>query len=461
MSRLAHVLCAALLIGPLSVPAAGQAPADVEALHGDLFSTDTATRDAALEQLRALAGAGDAEAAGILSRQFDEDGDRQAAIDILGPAAAAGDIPTIRRLTWLLRDSGADAADILDTLRLGWEAGDVVSGMQYARTLMRAEDPDKRRTARQVYEAAAALPGFTAWSDLARMRKTGSGGPADPEGAFEATRNAAEAGDAWSSLHLGRMQMNGAGTAPDPAAALESFQAAMAGEGEVVATARRELAAGHLYRKFGPLSDPAAGLDLAADGVAAGDAGMVRLVVTMRAEKGALGQRAEALRTEALARAEKAAAAGDERAARSLFDYWHRRATRSAQASPEAAAIVAAHGALLDRPRLVRHELVATAPRLQGRAARGTAVAQLETLEGKAYAAALVDLRPHRMLYIQAVQSRLAEAGFYTGAIDGLMGPRTQRAIDAFCTRYGVEAACRKGLYSWQFGEAVGTHLAP
>ncbi|TCO69561.1 peptidoglycan-binding protein [Rhodovulum euryhalinum] len=461
MPRPPLLLVACLLLGPVAFPAAGRDLPDVATLQKNLFSTETATRDAAEAQLRDLAGTGDAAAAGILSRAFERQGDLQAAIDILGPAATSGDIPSIQRLTWLLRQIGADDGKIFEALRMGWEAGDVVSGVSYARGLMREPDPDRIRAARQIFEAASALPGFNAWSDLARMRRAGEGGEVDPEGAFLAMRNAAEAGNAWSALHLARMLLNGEGTQPDPAEALRNFKVALTGEGDVVTTARRDLATAHLYRKFGALSDPGAGLDLVAEGIAAGDPGMVRVAVTMREEKGAIARKTEDLRKTALDIAGQAAASGDETAARSLFDYWHRLATRSPNAARQSAMIVEAYGALLDRPRLVRHELVQTAPRIEGQAARAEAVAMLETLEGKDYTAALLDLRPHQRLYVQALQSRLARGGFDPGMADGLIGPGTRQAIDAFCKSHGVESECRHGPVSWQLGKAIGNFLNP
>lgn len=461
MSRPLLCLFACLLICPLTSPALGQEDSDLARLQTDLFATEAATRDAAEAALGDLAGSGNAQAAGILSRAFEKRGDRAAAIAVLRPAAASGDIPSIQRLTWLLRQSGSDDGELLEALRLGWEAGDVVSGMGYARGLLRETDPDKTRAARQVLEQASVLPGFTAWSDLAKMRKTGSGGETDPEGAFLATRRAAEAGDPWSELHLARMLLNGEGTAADPAEALRHFQRAMEGGGEVTETARRDLAAGHIYGKFGPLSDPDAGLDLVAEGIAAGDIRMVRIAVTMPDKTGATGRKAETLRKTALDLAVEAAATGDETAARSLFDYWHRLAIRSPEAAREEAQVVEAYGPLLDRPRLVRHELLKSAPRVRGQAARAEAVTMLETLEGKDYTAALLELRPYRNLYVQALQSRLAEAGFDPGTVDGLLGPRTRRAISAFCESYQAEARCQHGPLSWQLGQAVGEFLSP
>ncbi|MFD0982667.1 hypothetical protein [Tropicimonas aquimaris] len=461
MTKFSNYLVAWLLFFPVALPVAGQEPSEIAALQKDLSSTEAATRDAAEAQLRDLADKGDAEAAGILSRAMDKSGDRQAAIDILRPAAASGDIPTIQRLTWLLRESDADAGEILDALRLGWEAGDVASGINYARGLTGAGDPDSLRIARQTLEAASSRPGFTAWADLASMRKSGVGGATDPEGAFRATQEAANSGNAWSELHLARMFLNGEGTEPNPAAALDHYQAALQGEAELAAAARRDLVAGHLYRNFDSLSDPGAGLDLAAEGIAAGDIGMVRIVATMREEEGALGARAETLRQQALEIANQAAAGGDETAARSIFDYWHKLAVRSPEGAREEAAIVTAYGALLDRPRLVRHELVNLAQRVEGPAERAEAVALLETLEGKDYTAALLDLRTHKNLYVQALQTRLAQRGYDPGVPDGLLGPRTLRSFAAFCESYGVEAECENGPLSWQIGRAIGSHLDP
>ncbi|TCP40021.1 peptidoglycan-binding domain-containing protein [Rhodovulum marinum] len=461
MHRFPLVLSLCLLAVGLALPVAGQDRPDIAALQKGLFSEEPATREAAESQLRELADAGNAEAAGILSRDYYKRGDQKAAMGILGAAAAAGDIPSIQRLTWLLRQAGADEAEIVAALRMGWEAGDVVSGISYARGLLRVGGPDNTRDAREVFEAASVMPGFTAWSDLAKMRKTGAGGAVDPEGAFVATRKSAEAGNFWSALHLARMLLNGEGTAPDPAAALGYFKTAMEGEAEAAATARRDLAAAHLYRKFGPLSDPDAGLDLAAEGVAEGDLRMVRIAVTMPDQAGAARRKAERLRKTALEIAREAAAGGDETAARSLFDYWHRLAIRSPDAARREAEIVEAYGGLLDRPRLVRHELLKAAPQLWGQAARAEAVATLETLEGKDYTAALLDLRQYRALYIQALQSRLAEAGFDPGTVDGLFGPRTRRAIEVFCKAYDVEPECRHGPLSWQLGKVVGNLLGP
>ncbi|SNS60627.1 peptidoglycan-binding protein [Tropicimonas sediminicola] len=461
MPKFPTYLVAWLLICPMALPVAGQEPSDLATLQKDLSSAEAATRDAAEAELRVLAGEGNAEAAGLLSRAFDKSGDRQAAIDILGPAAAAGDIPTIQRLTWLLRETGAEAAEVRDALRLGWEAGDVASGISYARSLMEAGDPDSIGIARQTLEAASEQPDFTAWADLASMRKSGVGGAADPEGAFLATQEAANAGNAWSELHLARMLLNGEGTTADPARALTHFQTALQGEAELAATARRDLAAAHLYRKFGALSDPDTGLDLAAEGIAAGDIGMVRVAATMREEEGALGEKAETIRLQALDAASQAAAGGDEVAARSLFDYWHKLAVRSPDAARKEAEIVEAHGALLDRPRLVRHELLNQAQRVRGSAERAEAVALLETLDGKDYTAALLDLRSNQNLYVQAIQSRLAQRGFDPGVPDGLLGPRTLQSVAAFCKSYGVEEECENGPLSWQLGQVVGIHLDP
>lgn len=461
MHRFRLVLSLCLLGVALELPAAAQDRPDIATLQRGIFSDDPANREAAEAQLRDLAGLGNADAAGILSRDYYKHGDQQAAIDILGPAAAAGDIPSIQRLTWLLRQAEADEADIVAALRMGWEAGDVVSGISYARSLLREGGPDNTRDAREVFEAASALPGFTAWSDLAKMRKSGAGGAVDPEGAFVATRKSAETGNYWSALHLARMLLNGEGTARDPAAALGYFRIAMEGEAEASATARRDLAAAHLYGKFGPLSDPAAGLDLAADGVAEGDLRMVRIAVTMPDQTGAVRRKAERLRMTALDIAREAAAGGNETAARSLFDYWHRLAIRSRDAARQEARIVETYGGLLDRPRLVRHDLLKAAPRIWGPAARSEAVAKLETLEGKDYTAGLLDLRQHRALYIQALQSRLDAAGFDPGTLDGLLGPRTRQAIEAFCKSYAVEAECRHGPLSWQLGKVVGNLLGP
>jgi len=55
------------------------------------------------------------------------------------------------------------------------------------------------------------------------------------------------------------------------------------------------------------------------------------------------------------------------------------------------------------------------------------------------------------------IQTALKNAGFYTGTIDGKLGPKTKKAIEAFQTANGLKADGKVGPKTW---EALSKHLS-
>jgi peptidoglycan hydrolase-like protein with peptidoglycan-binding domain len=56
------------------------------------------------------------------------------------------------------------------------------------------------------------------------------------------------------------------------------------------------------------------------------------------------------------------------------------------------------------------------------------------------------------------IQTALKNAGFYTGNIDGKIGPQTKKAIEEFQESNGLQADGKVGLKTWA---ALGTYLNP
>ncbi len=54
------------------------------------------------------------------------------------------------------------------------------------------------------------------------------------------------------------------------------------------------------------------------------------------------------------------------------------------------------------------------------------------------------------------VQQALKAAGFYSGKIDGTVGPKTKKAIEAFQSQNGLKADGKVGAKTWK---ALATHL--
>jgi len=54
------------------------------------------------------------------------------------------------------------------------------------------------------------------------------------------------------------------------------------------------------------------------------------------------------------------------------------------------------------------------------------------------------------------IQAALKNAGFYTGSIDGKIGPKTKKAIEAFQSANGLKADGKVGPKTW---EALNKHL--
>ncbi len=55
------------------------------------------------------------------------------------------------------------------------------------------------------------------------------------------------------------------------------------------------------------------------------------------------------------------------------------------------------------------------------------------------------------------IQTALKNAGFYTGAIDGKIGPKSKKAIEDFQTANGLKADGKVGTKTW---EALSKHLS-
>jgi peptidoglycan hydrolase-like protein with peptidoglycan-binding domain len=56
------------------------------------------------------------------------------------------------------------------------------------------------------------------------------------------------------------------------------------------------------------------------------------------------------------------------------------------------------------------------------------------------------------------IQTALKNAGFYTGNIDGKIGPQTKKAIEEFQESKGLQADGKVGLKTWA---VLGTYLNP
>ena len=56
----------------------------------------------------------------------------------------------------------------------------------------------------------------------------------------------------------------------------------------------------------------------------------------------------------------------------------------------------------------------------------------------------------------QQIQQALKSAGFYTGKIDGNIGPKTKKAIEEFQARNGLKADGKVGAKTWK---ALSAHL--
>ena len=54
------------------------------------------------------------------------------------------------------------------------------------------------------------------------------------------------------------------------------------------------------------------------------------------------------------------------------------------------------------------------------------------------------------------IQTALKNAGFYTGKVDGDIGPKTKRAIEAFQSQNGLKADGKVGAKTWR---VLSTHL--
>jgi len=55
------------------------------------------------------------------------------------------------------------------------------------------------------------------------------------------------------------------------------------------------------------------------------------------------------------------------------------------------------------------------------------------------------------------IQTALKNAGFYTGTVDGKLGPKTKKAIEAFQSANGLKADGKVGPKTW---EALSKHLS-
>lgn len=59
---------------------------------------------------------------------------------------------------------------------------------------------------------------------------------------------------------------------------------------------------------------------------------------------------------------------------------------------------------------------------------------------------------------VEEIQTALKNAGLYTGAIDGKMGPMTKKAVEEFQNASGLTADGKVGPKTW---EALSKHLQP
>ena len=58
----------------------------------------------------------------------------------------------------------------------------------------------------------------------------------------------------------------------------------------------------------------------------------------------------------------------------------------------------------------------------------------------------------------EEIQTALKNAGFYTGQVDGKLGPKTKKAIEAFQTANNLKADGKVGPKTWSL---LSTHLTP
>ncbi len=71
---------------------------------------------------------------------------------------------------------------------------------------------------------------------------------------------------------------------------------------------------------------------------------------------------------------------------------------------------------------------------------------------GQAEMAALSSEKPST----KQIQQALKNAGFYTGKVDGDLGPKTKKAIEAFQAQNGLKADGKVGAKTWR---ALAVHL--
>jgi TPR repeat protein len=345
--------------------------------------------------------------------------------------------------------SVVDAASDKDALRVAMAILDAgVSGS--------ASDDEK--AARLMIETMSGAPDFHAWMNLAAAREKGVGGEVDLKGAFDAYVEAAADGAPWATYNLARIHRDGAGVPRNPDAALAQFAIAAESVPAVRAAALRDLARGHLKGDFGASSNPGTAIAIIEDAISANDFDVAQVAIFLpETDKDGRDATLEDLRGEAIAMAETAAASGDARAARALFDYWHNRAPWNPEMEAKLSDLIEASGALLDPALLLRHDIAARAKTASSADEIAGLVADLETLASPAYAAGLLDVqRVNKTAYTAALQSALARAGFDVGATDGVLGRRTIRAFNAFCEARSIEDDCLTGPLSWTAALALG-----
>lgn len=64
-------------------------------------------------------------------------------------------------------------------------------------------------------------------------------------------------------------------------------------------------------------------------------------------------------------------------------------------------------------------------------------------------AVSAADVKPGTVEYAKKVQTALKNAGFYTGNIDGKLGPKSKEAIKAFQAQNGLKADGVAGAQTW------------
>lgn len=426
-------------------------------IRGSLGRTDS---DKGLELLENLADSGNAWALHDLGDLYSMgplpiDGPK--AVEYYLRAVETGNNVSLVRLGDLYRDGSLVETNTRYAIEyyeraaaMGNEAGQLRLGSALIRGNLGEAEPNKGLT---LLEGLAVKHNRGALHELGDLYSKGPL-PIDGAKSVDYYIRAVAVGNTSSLVRLGDIYRDGAILSADPARAIGYYEMAQAAGQRM---GLRNLALGHVERRFGSLSQPTKGAKLLQDAVNKGDLSLSTSLANLYFSGNGV-PRDPRIGLQVL---RQAADAGSPHAASALISVLRNgRGKDLPRDLSQADAAIRNYASLFAQDDFELEKIVLESARSNSQKEyAAVAVAMRESLPALKQKMLYMVHGSNKNAYTWLLQERLAELGVYEGPLNGTMNSSTVRAVNVYCAQNNFHEKCVQGPLHWTTARALASSL--